>query len=875
MRRIRPLSFTYATGTSAGKDHIREEVVRLGVELSVSVAESMFLLCDDIHTMLWFCFKLWKYTLPPSSPVSERLLRVFHYVYSKDIKPKNRGFCCPDGGNSVHWEFVKTTWKDFTDGVIVLDRLVLLLRKKDCSFDDRLLSSAVENYKQQVLKKLEDKLLFAKDVSELNGFAREIVASNVSDLWKSLFDEEEEAGEPSPEVTRNRIISDLFQPILGDSCHCEITTLPVTSPYILGSEFAMQGIREEVVQLGVELSLCVAESMFLLSDEIRSVLQFCLKLWRSVRRFRKTGSPVGERLLRVMHHVYSRNIKPKNGVYHSGYKSVHWDLIRTTWEDFVAGIRDLHNLFMRLEVNGTSLSVSVAESMFLLCDDIHTMLWFCFKLWKYTLPPSSPVSERLLRVFHYVYSKDIKPKNRGFCCPDGGNSVHWEFVKTTWKDFTDGVIVLDRLVLLLRKKDCSFDDRLLSSAVENYKQQVLKKLEDKLLFAKDVSELNGFAREIVASNVSDLWKSLFDEEEEAGEPSPEVTRNRIISDLFQPILGDSCHCEITTLPVTSPYILGSEFAMQGIREEVVQLGVELSLCVAESMFLLSDEIRSVLQFCLKLWRSVRRFRKTGSPVGERLLRVMHHVYSRNIKPKNGVYHSGYKSVHWDLIRTTWEDFVAGIRDLHNLFMRLEVNGTSGIREEVVQLGVELSLCVAESMFLLCDEIWSVLQFCLKLWKSVRRFRKTGSPVGERLLRVMHHVYSRNIKPKNGVYHSGYKSVHWDLIRTTWEDFVAGIRDLHNLFMRLEVNGTSAGGREYTSRVKELLKKVKEKLRCAKDVLEANGFAMEAMESNILGLWKSLFNRVTEEAWARNAMRREIIMDLFQPLLKETEEAKQH
>ncbi|XP_010491492.1 PREDICTED: uncharacterized protein LOC104769067 isoform X2 [Camelina sativa] len=673
MRRIRPPSFTYypyATGTSSGKEHIREELVRLGVELSVSIAESMFLLCDDIHTMLWFCFKLWRYTLPPSDPVSERLLRVFHYVYSKDIKPKNTPVCCPDGGNSVQWEFVKTTWKDFTDGILVLNRLVLLLRKKDCSFDDRLLSSAIENYKQQVLKKLEEKLASAKDVSELNGFARETVACSISYLWKSLFDDEDAAGEPSPEVTRDRIISDLFQLILDDSCHCEIPSLPVTSPYILGAEFAMQGIREEVVQLGVELSLCVAESMFLLSDEIRSVLKFCLKLWISVRVFRKTGSPVGEMLLRMMHHVYLRNIKPKNGVYHIGCKSVQWDLIRTTWEDFVAGIRDLHNLFMRLEVNGTSaggreytsrvedllkkvkeklrcakdvseatgfareamesnilglwkslfnqdteeawaqnvmrremlmdlfqpileeschgeiptlpvtspyilgaefamqgireevvqlgveLSVSVAESMFLLCDDIHTMLWFCFKLWKYTLPPSSPVSERLLRVVHYVYSKDIKPKNRGFCCPDGGNSVQREFVKTTWKDFTDGVIVLDRLVLLLRKNDCSFDDRLLSSAVDKYKQQVLKKLEDKLASAKDVSELNGFARETVASNISDLWKSLFDNEDAAGEPCPEVPRNRILTDLFQPIFEDSCHGEILSLPVTFPYFLG-------------------------------------------------------------------------------------------------------------------------------------------------------------------------------------------------------------------------------------------------------------------------------------------------------------------------------
>ncbi|KAG7554682.1 hypothetical protein ISN44_As11g008990 [Arabidopsis suecica] len=409
---------------------------------------------------------------------------------------------------------------------------------------------------------------------------------------------------------------------------------------------------------------------------------------------------------------------------------------------------------------GVDLSVSLAKSMFLLCDDIHTMLWFCFKLLKYTLPPSDPVSERLLRVVHYVYSKDIKPKNRA--CPDGGNSVQWELVRTTWKDFTDGIIILSRLVLRLRKKDCYFDDRLLSSAIAKYKQQVLKKLEDKLKSAKDVSELNGFERETVASNVSDLWKSLFDEE--AGESTPEVARSRILSDLFQPISGHSCHCEIPTLPVTYPYILGVEFAKQKLREEVVQLGVELSLYVAESMFLLSDEIRSVFQFCSKLWRDLKRTNKVGHPAGERLLRVIHHVYSRYIKPKNGVYHIGGKSVQWELVKTTWEDLDAGFREMHSLISILEVD-----------------------------------------------------------------------------------------------------------------DGSCTDGREFTSRIEEALNKVEEKLRCAKDVSEANGFAREAMKSNILDMWQFLFDREKEEvAWTRKVRREEILSDLFPHLGEEDEEeAKQY
>jgi hypothetical protein len=68
--------------------------------------------------------------------------------------------------------------------------------------------------------------------------------------------------------------------------------------------------------------------------------------------------------------------------------------------------------------------------------------------------------------------------------------------------------------------------------------------------------------------------------------------------------------------------------------------------------------------------------------------------------------------------------------------------------------------------------------------------------------VIHHVSSRNIKPKNGVYHIGGKSVQWGLIRTAWEDFDAGIRDMHNLFLILE-KGTWADGRVYTSSAEEV------------------------------------------------------------------------
>lgn len=372
---------------------MKEELVRLGVELSLYVAESMFLLCDDVQTMLRFCFKIWKGVIMYRNPVLERLLLVIHYVYSKHIKPKNGVY--QDGCNSVQWEFIRTTWNDFADGIIVLHRLDKVVRRKDSSFEDRLLSSAIEKYKQQVLKKLQDKLRSAKDVSEANGFAKETIEPNIFYLWKSLFDEEATSKE-----TRSRILSDLFAPLLGKPGRSEIVTLPVCSPYILGKEFSIQEQKEEVVQLGVELS------------------------------------------------------------------------------------------------------VYVAQSMFLLCDDIRTMLGFCFKLWTGVIPNQNPVLERLLLVIHYVYSKDIKPKNGVY--QDGGNSDQWESISNTWNDFADGIIILHRLDMVVRRKDSSFDDRQLSSAVEQYNQEVLKKLEDKLRFAEDVSEANGFARARIESNIFDL-----------------------------------------------------------------------------------------------------------------------------------------------------------------------------------------------------------------------------------------------------------------------------------------------------------------------------------------------------------------------------------
>ncbi|CAA7053834.1 unnamed protein product [Microthlaspi erraticum] len=348
-------SHPYTTGFCRrilGKEEVKQEVMRLGVSLSLYVAESMFLLCDDIGTMLSFCYKLWKYTLPPSEPVSERLLRVIHYVYSNDIKPKNI-VCREDGGGmSVQWELIRTTWKDFAEGIIILHRLDKVVRERYWTFDERLLSSAIVKYKQEVLKKLEEKLTSTKDVSEANGFVRETIKSNISYLWMSLFDEEAEA---TTEEMRNKIVSDVFQPVLDKSWRSEIPTPPVYYPYILGNGYEAEEMKEKVMGLGVELSLCMVESMFLLCDDTRSMLRFCLKLYRDVIKDMKTGLVV-EKMLRAMHYVYRIHIKPKkNGgvVDEIGGKSVQVrELIMTTWESFASGFRDLHKLHTVLLIPG-------------------------------------------------------------------------------------------------------------------------------------------------------------------------------------------------------------------------------------------------------------------------------------------------------------------------------------------------------------------------------------------------------------------------------------------------------------------------------------------------------------------------------------------
>ncbi|EOA35174.1 hypothetical protein CARUB_v10020319mg [Capsella rubella] len=356
MRRV-PRTFRYYPyGSSGLSNDIYEEIKGLGVDLSLCVAESMFLLSEDIRAMLYFCAKLWRDVGEPTSPVSERLLRVMHYVYSKQIEPyqKNRGNGC--GVSVQREELIRSAWEDSTGRIRIrhLHRLVLLVKKNTCYFQDYILCMCIRNYKQ-LLKRLEDKL---RPVSmEANALARE-TRHSISDLWKSLYDEDE-----TPQVLRDKIVCDLFHPILP-----EIQTLPVYAPFIVGKGYAEQKLREEAVQLGVELSLYVAECMFLLCDDVSSMLRFCFNVWRDAIRNRNRDSPVLERLVRVFYYVYLKDIKPMNGELRNGGESVQWRLITTTWSNFVDGIRDLDRLVLMLRgehsgVHYQSFKSSVGDSL--------------------------------------------------------------------------------------------------------------------------------------------------------------------------------------------------------------------------------------------------------------------------------------------------------------------------------------------------------------------------------------------------------------------------------------------------------------------------------------------------------------------------------
>ncbi|KAG2309444.1 hypothetical protein Bca52824_029192 [Brassica carinata] len=113
----------------------------------------------------------------------------------------------------------------------------------------------------------------------------------------------------------------------------------------------------------------------------------------------------------------------------------------------------------------------------------------------------------------------------------------------------------------------------------------------------------------------------------------------------------------------------------------------------------------------------------------------------------------------------------------------------------------------------------------------------------------------------GVFRDGGTSLHWKMAMASFEDFHAGIRDL-DVFVREGFMPTS---------IDKALKNIEEKLRRAKAVSKANGFTKNAMESDVLIMWKSLFDKPSEDLWTLKMMRLGILNDMFHPLLKERAE----
>ncbi|XP_023644431.1 uncharacterized protein LOC17899129 [Capsella rubella] len=133
------------------------------------------------------------------------------------------------------------------------------------------------------------------------------------------------------------------------------------------------------------------------------------------------------------------------------------------------------------------------------------------------------------------------------------------------------------------------------------------------------------------------------------------------------------------------------------------------------------------------------------------------------------------------------------------------------KEEARRLGIELSFLVAEAMFLLSDDI---------------------------LFRVIQHVFVFYIKPKKGVYKDAGQSIQWEHLKACAYYFAYGVRVLVTIVSVLEGGCLvkQSAFKDYNQEVKKL----EENLRSVKDVIEANGFSREAIESRVLYFWKSLF-----------------------------------
>lgn len=151
--------FIYRTADVTKEKDQKEEAVRLGVELSLCMAEAMFILSDDRRSMTYFCFfTLFKTKMDRRGPAVRRLYRVIQHVYTTYIKPKNLVYI--DGGESTQSKLMGTFRQDFVSAIRGLAHTVSTL-EIGCLVKP----SVLEQYNQE-LKKLEENLGSVKDVSQ-------------------------------------------------------------------------------------------------------------------------------------------------------------------------------------------------------------------------------------------------------------------------------------------------------------------------------------------------------------------------------------------------------------------------------------------------------------------------------------------------------------------------------------------------------------------------------------------------------------------------------------------------------------------------------------------------------------------------------------
>ncbi|CAL9217459.1 unnamed protein product [Arabidopsis halleri] len=202
----------YTKETDLTIERQKDEAIRLGVELSLFVAEAMFILSDDLRSMLLFfplVVKYAGYKNTNDGPVVGRLFCVMLYVFETYIKPKN-GVYQADG-KSIQQELIGKSHQNFSFGIKELDCIVFVLGKRESSFGDVVkLQTDFEHYNQE-LKKLEETLRSAKDVSEANGFVRDEIKSNILHMWESLFET------PSKLIHPKVRMLEMFRPLLNQS----------------------------------------------------------------------------------------------------------------------------------------------------------------------------------------------------------------------------------------------------------------------------------------------------------------------------------------------------------------------------------------------------------------------------------------------------------------------------------------------------------------------------------------------------------------------------------------------------------------------------------------------------------------------------------